>query len=50
VDVPCNYSVHLADVSNSARLDDRDVSAIYEATGLLLILGEPRPWPELLGR
>ena len=26
---------------NSGPLDDRDVSAIYDATGLLLILGEP---------
>ena len=26
---------------NSGLLDDRDVSAIYDATGLLLILGEP---------
>jgi predicted NACHT family NTPase len=31
----------VSDTATSARLDDRDISAIYDATGLLLILGEP---------
>ena len=41
VDAPWNYTVQVSDATNSAPLDDRDVSAIYDATGLLLILGEP---------
>jgi hypothetical protein len=41
VDAPWKYSVELSDATASAPLDDRDVSAIYDATGLLLILGEP---------
>jgi predicted NACHT family NTPase len=40
VDAPWKYTVEVADAANSAPLDDRDVSAIYDATGLLLILGE----------
>ena len=41
VDAPWKYTVEVSDAMNSAPLDDRDVSAIYDATGLLLILGEP---------
>jgi energy-coupling factor transporter ATP-binding protein EcfA2 len=41
VDAPWKYTVELSDSTNSAPLDDRDVSAIYDATGLLLILGDP---------
>jgi hypothetical protein len=41
VDAPWKYTVEVSDAANSAPLDDRDVSAIYDATGLLLILGEP---------
>ena len=41
VDAPWKYTVEVADAANSAPLDDRDVSAIYDATGLVLILGEP---------
>jgi NACHT domain len=38
---PWKYSVEVSDSTNSPPLDNRDVSAIYDATGLLLILGEP---------
>jgi len=38
IDVPWKYTV---DVSDAAALDDRDVETIYDATGSLLILGEP---------
>src|SRR5260370_4815921 len=41
VDAPWKYTVEVADVADSIPLDDRNVSAIYDATGLLLILGEP---------
>jgi hypothetical protein len=41
VDAPWKYTVELSDATASASLDERDVSAIYDATGLLLILGEP---------
>jgi DNA polymerase III delta prime subunit len=41
VDAPWKYTVEVADAANLARLDSRDVSAIYDATGLVLILGEP---------
>ena len=41
VDAPWKYTVEVSDAVNSTHLDDRDVSAIYDATGLLLILGEP---------
>ena len=41
VDAPWKYSVEVSDSTNSPPLDNRDVSAIYDATGLLLILGEP---------
>jgi eukaryotic-like serine/threonine-protein kinase len=41
VDAPWKYTVEGSDATNSGPLDDRDVSAIYDATGLLLILGEP---------
>jgi hypothetical protein len=41
VDAPWKYTVEVSDSMNSGPLDDRDVSAIYDVTGLLLILGEP---------
>jgi hypothetical protein len=41
VDAPWKYTVEVPDATGWARLDTRDVSAIYDATGLLLILGEP---------
>jgi eukaryotic-like serine/threonine-protein kinase len=41
VDAPWKYSVEVSDGTNSTPLDERDVSAIYDTTGLLLILGEP---------
>jgi hypothetical protein len=41
VDAPWKYTVEVSDAPNSAPLDDRDASAIYAETGLLLILGEP---------
>jgi hypothetical protein len=41
VDAPWKYTVQVSDAVVSAPLDDRDVSAIYDTTGLLLILGEP---------
>ena len=41
VDAPWKYSVEVSDTSCLTLLEDRDVSAIYDTTGLLLILGEP---------
>jgi hypothetical protein len=41
VAAPWKNTIEVSEAANSARLDDRDVSAIYDATGLLLILGEP---------
>jgi hypothetical protein len=41
VDAPWKYTVELSDSVSSGPLVDRDVNAIYDATGLLLILGEP---------
>jgi eukaryotic-like serine/threonine-protein kinase len=41
VDAPWKYRVEVSDAVTSASLDDRDVSAIFDTTALLLILGEP---------
>jgi hypothetical protein len=41
VDAPWKYTVELSDSVGSGPLVDRDVNAVYDATGLLLILGEP---------
>lgn len=41
IDAPWKYTVEVSEAANSAPLDHRDVSTIYDATGLLLILGEP---------
>jgi hypothetical protein len=41
VDAPWKYIVEVSDVDDSTPSDDRNVSAIYDTTGLLLILGEP---------
>jgi hypothetical protein len=41
VDAPWKYTVEVPDALGSPLLDDRDVNTIYDATGLLLILGEP---------
>jgi internalin A len=41
VDAPWKYTAEAPDAADPVRLDDRDISAIYDATGLLLILGEP---------
>jgi TIR domain len=41
VDAPWKYTVEVAGATDATPLDDRDASAIYDATGLLLILGEP---------
>jgi hypothetical protein len=41
VDAPWKYSVEVSDAMNSGPLDDRNVGAIYDAAGSLLILGEP---------
>ena len=41
VDAPWKYRLEVSDAISSGPLDDRDVIAIYDATGLLLILGEP---------
>jgi len=40
VDAPWKYTVEVSDAI-AGPLDNRDVNAIYDATGLLLILGEP---------
>jgi hypothetical protein len=41
IDAPWKYTVEVSDAMNSGLLDDRDVSVIYDTTGLMLILGEP---------
>jgi hypothetical protein len=41
LDAPWKYNVEISDAITSEPLDDRDTDAIYDATGLLLILGEP---------
>jgi eukaryotic-like serine/threonine-protein kinase len=41
VDAPWKYTVEVSDAVNSPSLGNRDISAIYDATGLLLVLGEP---------
>ena len=41
VDAPWKYTVHISEGLNSPPLENRDVKVIYDATGLLLILGEP---------
>jgi hypothetical protein len=41
VDAPWKYSVQVSDAVNSPPLDIRDVETTYDATGLLLVLGEP---------
>jgi DNA polymerase III delta prime subunit len=42
IDAPWKYTVEVSDDGiSSGPLDDRDVSVIYDTTGLLLILGEP---------
>jgi DNA polymerase III delta prime subunit len=41
IDAPWKYQAQLSDSISPASLDDRDLNAIYDATGLLLILGEP---------
>jgi len=41
VDAPWKYTLEVSDSVSSGPLVDRDVKAIYYATGLLLILGEP---------
>src|SRR5262249_43902760 len=41
VDAPRKYTVEVSDAVDSASLEDRDVSTIYDSVGLLLILGEP---------
>jgi hypothetical protein len=41
IHAPWKYTVEMPDAANSAPLEDRDVRTLYDATGLLLILGEP---------
>jgi hypothetical protein len=41
VDAPWKYTVEVSDAVNSGPLEDRGISTVYDATGLLLILGEP---------
>jgi hypothetical protein len=41
VDAPWKYTIEVSDATNSTPLDSRDLRVIYDATGLLLILGEP---------
>jgi len=41
VNAPWKYTVEVSDAVNSASLENRDISTIYDTTGLLLILGEP---------
>jgi eukaryotic-like serine/threonine-protein kinase len=41
VDAPWKYTVEVSDAMGSEPLVYRDVNTIYNATGLLLILGEP---------
>jgi hypothetical protein len=41
IDAPWKYSIEVADTASSTGLESRSVREIYDATGLLLILGEP---------
>jgi hypothetical protein len=41
VDAPWKYKVEVSDAVRSGPLADRDVKTLYDAAGLLLILGEP---------
>jgi DNA polymerase III delta prime subunit len=41
VDAPWKYTVELPYPADSPTLENRDISTIYDATGSLLILGEP---------
>ena len=41
VDAPWKYTVEVSDSVSPRPLVDRDANAIYDATGLLLVLGEP---------
>ena len=41
LDAPWKYKAEISDSITSQPLGDRDTEAIYDATGLLLILGEP---------
>jgi DNA polymerase III delta prime subunit len=41
VDAPWKYNVQVSDGIQTGALTDRSVSSLYDATGLLLILGEP---------
>jgi eukaryotic-like serine/threonine-protein kinase len=41
IHAPWKYRVEVSDTVSSGPSADRDINAIYDATGLLLILGEP---------
>jgi hypothetical protein len=41
VDAPWKYTLGVSDATNPTPLIDRDLNVIYDAMGLLLILGEP---------
>ena len=41
VDAPWKYTLEVSDATGSEPLVDRDVNAVYDAAGLLLVLGEP---------
>ena len=41
VDAPWKYTIELSDAVSSVLLPDRNVTTIYDSTGLLLVLGEP---------
>ena len=41
VDAPWKYTVEVSDAVNPPSLQNRDIGTMYDATGLLLILGEP---------
>jgi len=41
VNAPWKYTVEVSDAVNPPSLENRDFGAMYDATGLLLILGEP---------
>jgi hypothetical protein len=41
IDAPWKYTFEASNATNSIPLDDREVNVIYDATGLLLILGAP---------
>jgi TIR domain-containing protein/NACHT domain-containing protein len=41
VDAPWKYTDDVSNAANSARVDHRPISAIYDGVGLLLILGAP---------